>query len=169
MSEVSELKEELATYYSCNDNDCLNYGDKACDKCKKNVIDNLNEFESLVKAEMIEEVELSLREAGYEYDENMGVGDNVGSAMLGAYAKGYNKGYEEKCLKVRAEAIAECFKKIEQRLNDDTEISFDLPVEEVLGEDIDMDDFMMLAEEILQEYKRLIFSKLREANYQLKE
>lgn len=57
------------------------------------------------RADAIEDVELSLREAGYEYDENMSVGDNVGSAMLGAYAKGYNKGYEEKCLKVRADAI----------------------------------------------------------------
>lgn len=70
---------------------------------------------------------------------------------------------------IRSEVIEECFKKIEQRLNDDTEVSFDLPVEEVLGENIDMDDFLMLAERIVQEYKRLIFSKLREAKYQLKE
>lgn len=71
--------------------------------------------------------------------------------------------------KVRAEAIDECFNKIEQRLNDDTEISFDLPVEEVLGNDVDMDDFLMLAEEIVQKYKGLIFSKLKEAKHQLKE
>lgn len=68
-----------------------------------------------------------------------------------------------------ADTIDECFAKIEERLNDTTTVSFDLPVEEILGEDIDMDDFIMLAEEIVQEYKSLVFSKLREAKKQLKE
>ena len=68
--------------------------------------------------------------------------------------------------KVRADERAKVFKIIEERLNDDTTITFDLPVEEILGDDIDMDDFLMLAEEIVQQYKSLIFSKLREANEQ---
>lgn len=76
------------------------------------------------------------------------------------------KDYEDE---IRAAAIDECFKKIEQRLNDDTEISFDLPVEEVLGDDVDVNGFLMLAEEIVQKYKGLIFSKLKEAKHQLKE
>lgn len=69
---------------------------------------------------------------------------------------------------IRAEVIEEVFGKIEERLNDSTTVTFDLPVEDVLGEDVDMDDFLMLAEEIVQEYKNLIFSKLRQAKEQLK-
>ena len=70
---------------------------------------------------------------------------------------------------IRTEVIEEVFGKIEERLNDSTTITFDLPVEEVLGEDVDIDDFIMLAEEIVQEYKNLIFSKLKQAKKQLKE
>lgn len=69
----------------------------------------------------------------------------------------------------KADAIEECFLKIEERFNDDTTVSFDLPIEEILGEDVDVDDFCMLAEEIVQQYKSLIFQKLREAKKQLKE
>lgn len=71
--------------------------------------------------------------------------------------------------KVRADAIDECFKKIEQNLHDNTEISLNLPVEEVLGDDVDVDGFLMLAEVIVQKYKGLIFSKLKKAKHQLKE
>lgn len=70
---------------------------------------------------------------------------------------------------VRSEVIEEVFGKIEERLNDSTTVTFDLPVEDVLGDDVDMDDFLMLAEEIVQEYKNLIFSKLKQAKKQLKE
>lgn len=42
----------------------------------------------------LNEVKASLEEAGYEYDENMPIGNNIGSAMLGDYAKGFNRGYE---------------------------------------------------------------------------
>lgn len=69
----------------------------------------------------------------------------------------------------RVEAIDECFNKIEQRLNDDTEISVNIPIEEVLGDDVDVNGFLMLAEAIVQKYKGLIFNKLKEAKHQLKE
>ena len=78
------------------------------------------------------------------------------------------QGYEHFVKQIRAEVIEEVFGKIEERLNDSTTVTFDLPVEDVLGEDVDMDDFLMLAEEIVQEYKNLIFSKLRQAKEQLK-
>lgn len=81
---------------------------------------------------------------------------------------GYAQGYRDGERKGRADAIEECFSKIEDRFNDDTTVSFDLPIEEILGEEIDVDDFCMLAEEIVQQYKSLIFQKLREAKEQLK-
>lgn len=69
---------------------------------------------------------------------------------------------------IRADVIEEVFRKIEERLNDNTTVTFDLPVEDVLGEDVDMDDFIMLAEKIVEEYKKLIFNKLKQAKKQLK-
>ena len=47
------------------------------------------------RANIIEEVDLHLREADYEYDSNMGIGDNVGSALLKEYANGYKKGEQD--------------------------------------------------------------------------
>ena len=34
------------------------------------------------------------------------------------------------------------------------QITFDLPVEEVLGEDVDLDDFAMLVQDAIQAYKK---------------
>lgn len=44
------------------------------------------------REDVIGEVIKSLKEVNYEYDENMNVDNNIGSAMLGEFAKGYNKG-----------------------------------------------------------------------------
>lgn len=41
------------------------------------------------------EVTSSLVQAGYEYDENMSIDNNIGSAMLSEYAKGYRVGEED--------------------------------------------------------------------------
>lgn len=50
---------------------------------------------------IIEEVSIHLLEAGYTYDSNMGIGDNIGSALLKEYANGYKKGEQDG----RADAI----------------------------------------------------------------
>lgn len=44
------------------------------------------------REDAIGEVIKSLKEVNYEYDENMSIDNNIGSAMLGEFAKGYNKG-----------------------------------------------------------------------------
>lgn len=43
----------------------------------------------------IGEIKSSLAQAGYEYDENMSIDDNIGSAMIKEFARGYNKGYTD--------------------------------------------------------------------------
>lgn len=122
-------------------------------------MNDLSEIIDRQKKEIVDFID-GVRKAIYE----QGRADKY-KEMTSAYMLLTKKQVEE----IRAEAIDECFNKIKQRLNDDTEISFDLPVEEVLGNDVDMDDFLMLAEEIVQKYKGLIFSKLKEAKHQLKE
>ena len=39
--------------------------------------------------------------------------------------------------------------------NKNVQIAFDLPVEEVLGEDVDLDDFAMLVQDAIQAYKKM--------------
>ena len=39
--------------------------------------------------------------------------------------------------------------------NKNVQITFDLPVEEVLGEDVDLDDFAMLVQDVIQAYKKM--------------
>ena len=39
--------------------------------------------------------------------------------------------------------------------NKNVQITFDLPVEEVLGEDVDLDDFAMLVQDAIQAYKKM--------------
>lgn len=53
----------------------------------------------------IDEVKASLKQAGYTYDENMSVDNNVGSAMLGEYAEGYKDGYSDKCEHIKSTII----------------------------------------------------------------
>ena len=45
--------------------------------------------------------------------------------------------------------------------NKNVQITFDLPVEEVLGEDVDLDDFAMLVQDAIQAYKRMIIDTIK--------
>lgn len=40
--------------------------------------------------------------------------------------------------------------------NKNIKITFDLPVEEVIGEDVDLDDFAILVEDAIQEYRKMV-------------
>ena len=51
---------------------------------------------------------------------------------------------------IDADVLLECFEK------KGVQIIFDLPVEEVLGEDIDLDDFAMLVQDAVQAYKGMV-------------
>ena len=46
--------------------------------------------------------------------------------------------------------------------NKNVQITFDLPVEEVLGEDVDLDDFTMLVRDAIQSYKKLVIDTIKE-------
>lgn len=41
------------------------------------------------------------------------------------------------------------------------QITFDLPVEEVLGEDVDLDDFAMLVQDAIQVYKKMVIDTIK--------
>ena len=45
--------------------------------------------------------------------------------------------------------------------NKNIQITFDLPVEEVLGEDVDLDDFAMLVQDAIQAYKKMIIDTIK--------
>ena len=45
--------------------------------------------------------------------------------------------------------------------NKNVQITFDLPVEEVLGEDVDLDDFAMLVQDAIQAYKKMVIDTIR--------
>ena len=45
--------------------------------------------------------------------------------------------------------------------NKNVQITFDLPVEEVLGEDVDLDDFAMLVQDAIQAYKKMIIDTIK--------
>ena len=51
--------------------------------------------------------------------------------------------------------LLECFKK------NGVEITFDLPVEELLGEDVDIDDFTMLVQDAVQAYKKMVIDTIK--------
>ena len=46
--------------------------------------------------------------------------------------------------------------------NKNIQITLDLPVEEVLGEDVDLDDFAMLVRDAIQSYKKLVIDTIKE-------
>lgn len=46
--------------------------------------------------------------------------------------------------------------------NKNIQITFDLPVEEVLGEDVDLDDFAMLVQDAIQTYKKMVIDTIKE-------
>ena len=45
--------------------------------------------------------------------------------------------------------------------NKNVQITFDLPVEEVLGEDVDLDDFAMLVQDAIQVYKKMVIDTIK--------
>ena len=45
--------------------------------------------------------------------------------------------------------------------NKNIQITFDLPVEEVLGEDVDLDDFAMLVQDAIQAYKKMVINTIK--------
>ena len=47
---------------------------------------------------------------------------------------------------------------------DDTgiQITFDLPVEEILGDNVDIDDFTMLVQDAIQAYKNMVMGTIKE-------
>ena len=45
--------------------------------------------------------------------------------------------------------------------NKNVQIAFDLPVEEVLGEDVDLDDFAMLVQDAIQSYKKMVIDTIK--------
>lgn len=50
-----------------------------------------------------------------------------------------------------------------QKFNDKgIQITFDLPVEEVLGEDVDIDDFTMLVQDAIQAYRKMVIGTIQE-------
>lgn len=42
------------------------------------------------------------------------------------------------------------------------QITFDLPVEEILGEDVDIDDFAMLVQDAIQVYKKMVIGIIKD-------
>jgi hypothetical protein len=54
-------------------------------------------------------------------------------------------------------------KELIEKFNDTgVQITFDLPVEEVLGEDVDIDDFAMLVQDAIQSYKKMVIGVIQE-------
>lgn len=41
------------------------------------------------------------------------------------------------------------------------QITFDLPVEEILGEDVNIDDFTMLVQDVIQVYKKMVIDTIK--------
>ena len=50
------------------------------------------------------------------------------------------------------------------KLNDTgVEITFDLPVEEILGEDVDLDDFSTLLQDAIKSYRKMVISVIEQS------
>ena len=45
--------------------------------------------------------------------------------------------------------------------NKGIQIKFDLPVEEILGEDVDLDDFAILVQDAIQAYKKMVIDTIK--------
>lgn len=45
--------------------------------------------------------------------------------------------------------------------NSGIHIEFDLPVEEILGEDVDIDDFSMLVQDAIQAYRKMVIGTIQ--------
>lgn len=72
-----------------------------------------------------------------------------------SYQCGYQQG--------RVDAIDE----VKEKLNNaEDEITFNLPVEEILGADIDLDDFVMLVQDAVQVYRKMVLGVLEQLKEQ---
>lgn len=50
-----------------------------------------------------------------------------------------------------------------EKMNDTgVQISFDLPVEEILGEDVDIDDLSILVQDAIQAYRKMVIDTIQE-------
>ena len=50
-----------------------------------------------------------------------------------------------------------------KKMNDTgVQITFDLPVEEILGEDVDIDDFAMLVQDAVQAYRKMVIDTIKD-------
>lgn len=72
-----------------------------------------------------------------------------------SYREGYKRGLEQG----KADAIDEVKEKLN---NTGAKITFNLPVEEILGEDIDLDDFAMLVQDAVQVYRKMVLGVLEQ-------
>lgn len=64
---------------------------------------------------------------------------------------------------LRADAIDE----VKNALNNKSvQITFDLPVEELLGEGVDLDDFAMLVQDAVQVYRKMVLGVLEQLKEQ---
>lgn len=63
------------------------------------------------------------------------------------FTKGYNKAVDDMIKVLNSKSV---------------EITFDLPVEEILGEDVDLDDFAMLVQDAIQAYRKMVFGTLEQ-------
>ena len=50
---------------------------------------------------------------------------------------------------------------IKHLITKNIQITFDLPVEDVLGEDVDLDDFAMLVQDAIQAYKGMVIDTIK--------
>ena len=77
--------------------------------------------------------------------------DYIPTDTMASVVKAYNKGGQD------------TINLIEEKLNNTgAEIIFNLPVEEILGEDIDLDDFAMLVQDAVQVYRKMVLGVLKQ-------
>ena len=87
------------------------------------------------------------------------------------YDKGYSKAendYHKQTEKDRESSYQLGYSKaiddILHKLNDTgVEITFDLPVEEILGEDVDLDDFSTLLQDAIKSYRKMVISIIEQS------
>lgn len=87
---------------------------------------------------------------------NMTITKEALEIMVNSWNDAYQQG--------RADTIEE----VKEKLNvTGAEITFELPVEEILGEDIDLDDFAMLVQDAVQVYRKMVLAVLEQLKEQI--
>lgn len=105
----------------------------------------------------------------FGYDEGFNAGykkgraDCLREAHKFADQESYKEGYKRGLEQGRADTIDEVKEKLN---NTGAEITFNLPVEEILGEDIDLDDFAMLVQDAVQVYRKMVLGVLEQLKEQ---